>query len=40
MDGRMFDGMIAGLLLMGAGIGLALAGIVYFLFSHITVAFK
>lgn len=40
MDPRMFDGLFTGLLLIGALIGLGLAGLIWFLvwlFSHIDI---
>ena len=38
MDGRMFDGLISGLLLMGAAMGVILCAVlwgIYWLLSHI-----
>lgn len=40
MDGRMFDGMINALLLIGAAIGVGLCGLtwlIYWLFSHVAI---
>jgi len=41
MDGHMFDGLISGLLIIGAGIGIALcaaAWLIYWLCSHISIS--
>jgi hypothetical protein len=41
MDGRMFDGMISALLIIGALAGVALCGVLwllYWLFSHLSIA--
>lgn len=40
MDGRMFDGIINGLLLMGVAMGVALCGLawaLFWLFSHVSI---
>jgi hypothetical protein len=43
MDGRIFDGLIHGLLMIGAAIGVALCGAVWFLwwlFHHLTFSWR
>lgn len=43
MDSSMFDGIIKGLLLIGAAIGLAIAGLIYGgyqLFQHVQILWK